>query len=157
MSERAVYDTMIFFQWAALPENRQHQTIKALYEGSIRLCLSPAHLTEIKDVLTRPEIMQKAPNLTPQRVENVLFEALALADWFDDVPVRFSLPAHPDDDHIFNLAIAANVRYLVTWESRLLALATRESPEARQLRALAPRLEIIAPPQLAERLRTRHS
>jgi hypothetical protein len=37
-----------------LPEGRHHATIRALYEGTIRVCVSQALLDEIRDVLSRP-------------------------------------------------------------------------------------------------------
>jgi predicted nucleic acid-binding protein len=59
----------------------------------------------------------------------------------------------PDDDHLFDLAIHARARYLVTWESRLLALAAGTDPAADQLRRLAPDLAIVTPVELAGILR----
>jgi putative PIN family toxin of toxin-antitoxin system len=154
MSRRVVYDTMIFFQWAALPEDRQHATIRALYNGSVRLCVSKALLDEVRDVLSRPEIRAKAPNLTPERLKHVLAATLDRAEWFADVPNVFTWTKHPDDDHIFNLAIAAKAQYLVTWEKRMLKLTSDSTEDADRLRALAPQLEIITPKLFATRLET---
>ena len=152
MSERAVYDTMLFFQWAALPEERQHRTVKALYDGSIRLCLSPELIAEVTDVLSRPELAEKTPSLTSRRIKQVLDSALERADWFDGIPHLFSWLQHPDDDHLFNLAIAAKARYLITWERRIMKLGNAKSAIAARLRELVPQLEIITPAQLAVRL-----
>src|SRR5205085_2572046 len=124
MSHRAVYDTMVFFQWAALGENRQHATIKALYDGSIRLCVSQALLEEVRDVLNRPELRARSTNLTPDRVNQVLTAIVERSEWIADVPNAFTWTRHPDDDHIFNLAIAAKADFLVTWENRMHTLAT---------------------------------
>lgn len=125
MMRRAVYDVMIFFQWAALPEDRQHRTVKALYDGSLRLCLSRELLDEVRDVLTRPEVRPKAPSLTPDHVNQVIDAAKDLADWFAAVPRAFTLPAHLHDDHLFNLAIEAKAAYLVTWRHVSLRFKTR--------------------------------
>jgi putative PIN family toxin of toxin-antitoxin system len=145
---------MIFFQWAALPNNRQHATVKALYDGSIRLCLSEALFDEVQEVLSRPEVRAKAPNLTPERLKEVLAAALERADWIADIPNAFNWAQHPDDDHAFNLAIAARAEYLVTWEDRILKLSSDESSPANRLRALAPQLKIVTPKELAERLKS---
>lgn len=152
MSERAVYDTMIFFQWAVLPPDRQHRTIKALYDGLIRLCLSTASMQEVRNVLTRPELARRFTLLTPERVEAVLGEARRWADWFAVPPRRFSLPQHSKDDHLFDLAIEASAKYLVTWESRLLALGPAQTPQAVLLRRFTPQLRILTPPELAREL-----
>lgn len=153
MSSRAVYDTMVLLQWAALPEGRHHATIRALYDDTIRLCMSQALLDEVRDVLSRPRVVARAPNITPNRLKNILAATLERAEWVPDVPHSFTWPHHPDDDHIFNLAIAARAKYLVTWENRLRKLGTDTSDDARRLRALAPQLEIITPMELAERLK----
>lgn len=149
-SRRAVYDTMVFFQWAVLPEHRQHRTVKALYDGSIRLCLSPELLNEIRDVLTRPELISRFSLLTAARVDAVLQETRKYADWFDHVPRRFSLPLHAKDNHLFDLAIEANADFLVTWEARLLRLQDAPVFEASRLGDLAPNLRIVEPKALAE-------
>jgi putative PIN family toxin of toxin-antitoxin system len=152
VSRLAVYDTMIFFQWAALPKDRQHATVRALYDGSIRLCLSEELIDEVKDVLSRPEISAKAPHLTDDRIKDVLAAALEHADWVANVPKGFTLTAHPDDDHILNLAIAAKVDLLVTWETRLLNLPTDQSADGKRFQELTPNLKIITPKELAQEL-----
>jgi putative PIN family toxin of toxin-antitoxin system len=154
VNRRVVYDTMVFFQWAALPADRQHATIKALYDGSVQLCISKALLDEIREVLSRPEIRAKAPSLTAERLNKVLGEILRLAEWIADVPGNFTWPQHPDDDHLLNLAIAARADWLVTWERRLLGFLAVDSAEARDFRSFAPALEIITPEVLATRLRS---
>ncbi len=154
MSERAVYDAMVFLQWAALPAERQHGTVRALYDGAIRLCLSPKLVEEIRDLLGRPNIRAKAPNLTDARVTSVLAAAGKHADWFQQVPNVFTLENHPDDDHLFNLAIEARAKYLVTWENRILRLGKMQSDDATRLRDLAPSLQILSPPSFVTELRS---
>lgn len=154
MSDRAVYDTMIFFQWAVLPAEQQRRTIEALYDGSVRLCLSAELVREVRDVLTRPELVARFPALSIDRVDQVLREAAKHADFFPAVPAIYTWPRHPSDDHIFNLAIESQARFLVTWETRILSLATEASPEADQLRVLAPHLQIVSPPVFARAVRS---
>jgi putative PIN family toxin of toxin-antitoxin system len=151
VSHRAVYDTMIFFQWAALPEDRQHATIRSIYDGTIKLCMSQELLDEVRDVLSRPEVVAKNPSITPERLAHILTAILDLSEWFDQVPKLFTWSQHPDDDHIFNLAIAANAQFLVTWENRILKLANDTTPDARQSRVFAPQLKIITPKELTAR------
>jgi len=133
-----------------MPEDRQHNTIKLLYDGSVRLCLSPALANEIWDVLTRDELRARFPALSADRAKRVLEAAKMHADWFERVPNVFTWLSHPDDDHVFNLAIHAKANYLVTWEKRILKLATDTSPVADLLRSLAPDLAVVTPKQLAD-------
>jgi putative PIN family toxin of toxin-antitoxin system len=155
--KRVVYDTMVFFQWATLPEGRQHATTKAVLNGSVQLCVSLELLAEVKDLLTRPAIVAKAQNLTNDRVDRFLEVILQYAEIVPSVPNVFSWQQHPDDDHVFNLAIHAKADYLVTWESRILKLASDMTPDALLLRRLAPQLAIITPKMLSEQLRSAES
>lgn len=152
MSIRVVYDTMLFFQAASRPQ-RVHATFRAVYDRRANLCVSPELLAEVHDVLTRPEHQARFPELTPEAVRAFLAEITSQATTFDPVPGIFTWPQHPDDDHLFNLAIEARADYLVTWETRILKLATDTKPAAELLRRLAPNLSIITPKQLAELLK----
>jgi putative PIN family toxin of toxin-antitoxin system len=145
---------MVMLQWAALPQGgRQHATLTALSNGQLRLVMSQPLLDEIRGIFFRPELRQRLPSLTPRHAATILKKILELADFFPDVPARFSLPRHPKDDHLFDLAIQAQADYLVTWESRLLKLQAAETPEAQRLRQLAPNLTILNPKQLADALK----
>jgi putative PIN family toxin of toxin-antitoxin system len=144
---------MVFFQWAALPEGRQHGTLQAVLNGDIHLCLSPDALAEISDLITRPAIQARSPNLVKERVEQFLKQLVERAEMFPAVPTSFTWPQHPDDDHLFNLAIHARVKYLVTWETRLLDLPKSSAAAAKLLRELAPDLEIVTPRELMNLLK----
>jgi predicted nucleic acid-binding protein len=91
--------------------------------------------------------------LTAERVDHVLREAAKYADIFPVVPVTFTSPRHPSDDHLFNLAVESKARFLVTWETRILGLASGDSSDADRLRALAPHLRIVAPLDFARSIR----
>ena len=154
MPPLAVYDAMVMLQWAALPpQGRQHATVTALTTGQLRLAMSQHLLDELRGLFFRPELQQRLPSLTPQRAASILKKALELADWFQTVPAQFSLPLHPKDDHLFDLAIEAQATYLVTWESRLLKLRDAQTPHAKRLRQLAPALAILTPSDLARILK----
>jgi predicted nucleic acid-binding protein len=79
--------------------------------------------------------------------------ALNHADWFPSVPEVFSLAHHPDDDHVFNLAIAAKAPYLITWENRILRLQDAQSEDGIRLRTLSPGLRILRPVEFVQKLR----
>ncbi len=115
--------------------------------------MSAELLAEVRDVLSRPEYQARFPALTIERVEVFLAEMIARAANFDPVPNLFTWPQHPDDDHVFNLAIHAKAKRLVTWEARILRLGTEPSPAADLLRQLAPDLRIVTPMKFAEELR----
>lgn len=160
MSQRAVYDVMVFFQWATLPANdpsRVHATIRALLNRDLRLSMSKTLFDEIHKVLTDAELRRNYPSLTPERVAAILGKVLEYADWFEEVPPLFSLSSHTKDDHLFNLAIESDAQYLVTFDNRILALQDGRTPDAKRLRELAPNLRILNPPGLARNLKSRRS
>ncbi len=149
---RAVYDTMVFFQWATLPpaiSDRRHATLTAIVRGSVRLCLSADLVFEVQNVLSRPELREKYKSLTPEQVAAILGQARQFADWFDAVRRRFTYVGHEKDDHVLNLAIESRSRYLVTREKRLPRLGTDNSRVAESYRALAPGLAIVSPAEVA--------
>jgi predicted nucleic acid-binding protein len=119
----------------------------------VRLCLSAPLLAEVRDVLTRAEVRAKFPALVPEAVDAFIEDIAGLASLYDAVPAIFTWPAHPDDDHLFDLAIHAQARYLVTSETRILNLATASTPAAQTLRQLAPDLAILDPKSFAELIR----
>jgi putative PIN family toxin of toxin-antitoxin system len=147
-----VYDTMLYFQAASRPD-RVHATFQAVLDKRVTLCISPKILAEVQDVLTRPEYVARFPALSAQAVTLFLSDVALRARLFDPVPATFTWPTHPDDDHVFNLAIHAKAKYLVTWERRILKLATDTTPAADSLRRLAPDLAIVTPKQMADVLR----
>jgi putative PIN family toxin of toxin-antitoxin system len=148
VSLRAVYDTMLFLQAAARPQ-RVHATIQAVRDGRVTLCLSRELLAEVADVLNRDAIRQRFPGLTNEAVNAFIADMLLTGVLYDPVPRVFTLPRHPDDDHIFNLAIHARADYLLTWETRLLGLLSETSPESDLLRRFAPQLQILTPAAFA--------
>lgn len=156
MIPRVVYDTMVVFQWFIIPEGRQHGTFRAVVNDRVRLLLSSDLIDEVRNVLGRHEIRTTLlRDLTDERINSVLNFIIARGEvWPNPKPV-FTLPEHPDDDHVFNLAIAGRADFLVTWENRLLKLAEADSPAGRELRALAPQLAIVNPIDFMAELKRR--
>jgi putative PIN family toxin of toxin-antitoxin system len=140
---------MLFLQAAVQPV-RVHRTFQAIQEGLVTLCLSAELLAEVHDVLNREKVRQRFPALTPEAVDAFIADTAAMAKMFDPVPNLFNWPTDPDDDHIFNLAILAQAEYLVTWERRILKLASEPSESGETPRRLAPKLKIVNPEQFAQ-------
>ncbi|MGA2233605.1 MAG: hypothetical protein ABSH22_22080 [Tepidisphaeraceae bacterium] len=102
-------------------------------------------------------VLRLSPQLsvTPvARVTHFLHKPSVLATMFNDVPQAYTWPQHPDDDHLFNLALHAKARYLVTWETRILNLGAATSQAGQLLKQLAPELSIMTAKQPAEFLKS---
>jgi putative PIN family toxin of toxin-antitoxin system len=140
---------MVFFQAASRPD-RMHATFRAINDNRLTLVLSRDLLAEIQGVLNRDSVRLKFPALTAERVKAFIADVLARCKMFENVPLAFTWPQHPDDDHVFNLAIESKAKYLVTWETRIIKLGSELSPSGKLLRQLAPDLEIVTPKQLAD-------
>ena len=149
MSVRVVYDTMLFLQAAVRP-SRVYRSIQAVDEALVSLCVSRDLLSEVRDVLTRPELRSRFPALTSEAVDAFVADIVRKATFFNVVPTAFTWQEHADDDHVFNLAIRSSAKYLVTWETRILRLATDQTEPALNLRRIAPQLRIVNPQQLAQ-------
>lgn len=146
MSILAVYDCMLFFQAASRPA-RVHGTFQVVLDGRVTLCMSPDVLSEIRDVLTRPEHRIKFPALTPQLVDSFLSQYLRKMRWVTDVPHVFDVPRDPKDSPYVNLAIAAGATHLVTWNYRHLGyLMQQDTAEGRDFCRRYPALHIVDPP-----------
>jgi putative PIN family toxin of toxin-antitoxin system len=83
--------------------------------GEVLLCLSPATLAEIQDVLSRPILRQRFPLLASQDSESLLRAIRSKAELLADIPKTIRLPRDPDDEIYLDLAVAANDDFLVTW------------------------------------------
>jgi putative PIN family toxin of toxin-antitoxin system len=155
MSEaiHVVYDCMIFLQAAARPD-RIHGTMQLVRDSQVSLCMSPAIIAELRDVLTRPEVRAKFPALKPHYVGTFLNEVLSRSKIMNNVPGVFSLPRDKKDEPYTDLAIAAGAKYLVTWNDRHLAyLMRQDTSEGVEFCRRFPSLKIVDPPTFLEEIR----
>lgn len=142
---RVVYDCMLFLQ-AALRPDRTHGTFRLARAGLVTLCVSPDVLAEVRDVLTRPQVVAKAPALTPDVVNAFLRDVAGYATLVRSVPEVYTLERDPKDSKYINLALAAGAERIVTWDSDLLDLMDPGRAEGREFTGRFPALKIVQPP-----------
>jgi putative PIN family toxin of toxin-antitoxin system len=142
---RAVYDCMVYLQGAARPAGPAASCIKAIEDGRVDLFLSPAILSEIRDVLTRPKLQLKFPILTESFVDEFLTALLRDAIMIYNVPVEFQYARDPKDEPYINLAIVTNAQYLVSRDNDLLALMDSKDEESESFRRRFPLVTILEP------------
>ena len=148
---RVVYDCMLYLQ-AVLRPHRTHGTFRAAQSGQVTLCVSADLLAEVRDVLTRPALVAKAPGLTPEVVDAFLRDVLGFATLIRPVPEVYTLDRDPKDSKYINLALAAGADRIVTWDADLLALMEERRPEALDFRQRFPALRIVQPPEFLHEL-----
>jgi uncharacterized protein len=142
---RAVFDCMVFLQGAARRESPAGMCLLLVEFGAIELCISKEITDEIRDVLTRPRVRQKFSLLTEELVNQFLDALKHQATTIAEVPRRFAYERDPKDEPYINLAIAADVKYLVTRDHDLLDLCEPGNPEGERLRKIADDLRIVDP------------
>ena len=140
MTIRAVYDCMIYLQAASNWNGASGECIRRSLLGDVELCQSLRVLAEIRDVLTRPRIKKKFPDLTLDRVNLFLKDVSRYALQYPLPPSLFELLRDPNDEKYLDLAIAANAQYLVSRDNDLLDLMNDES-----FSTAYPNLKIIQP------------
>nr|WP_238602703.1 putative toxin-antitoxin system toxin component, PIN family [Fimbriiglobus ruber] len=136
---------MVFLQATARPSGPAAACFRHAEDGRIRLVTSDVILREIRNVLDRPKVRAKNPQLTDASIAAFLTRLNELAPPRTDAQSVFRYPRDPKDEPYLNLAIAENADYLVSWDKDILDLATSDGPEARIFRNLAPRLQIMNP------------
>jgi uncharacterized protein len=147
---RAVFDCNVLLQ-AVLANGPAFRCLLLVESNPVELVISPATLAEIRDVLTRPKLVRKYPQLEATRVRIFLDGLTRKASLIESVPHRIDLPRDPKDEPYLDLAAAANADYLVTRDKDLLVLQREPSAEADLLRTLCPNLRILEPQEfLAE-------
>ena len=153
MSDRVVYDCMLFLQQALRPQ-RTHATFKEAISGRVTLCVSAEILAEIRDVLTRPEIRAKAPALTGDSVDAFLRGVAKYAALIADVPDVYTLQRDPKDSKYINLALAAGANRIVTWDQHLLGLMDPTCEDGRDFQTRFAGIRIVRPPEFLAELRS---
>lgn len=119
---RAVFDTNIFFQGILVEKGPAGECIKLVNDEEIRLFVTDQTFDEIRDVISRPRLIQKYPILASTRAEIVLRSVAAQAIFITDIPEVFKLDRDNDDEVFINLAIIAKADYLVSRDNDLLDL-----------------------------------
>lgn len=141
---RAVFDCMMFLQGAARREGPAAACLLLAELGPVELYVSQEIMAEVRDVLARPR-WHKFPALTDRTVEQFLAAVEKLAVIVAEVPRLFHFDRDPKDEPYINLAIAANVSYLVSRDNDILDLADTSTPDGDRVRRQAPEPRILDP------------
>ncbi len=137
----AVFDCMVFVQALANAKGPACACYELVRGARVDLYLSTEIVAEVSDVLSRPKVRRKLPALTDDAVEAFLRDVAGRAVMLSEVPQAFRLERDPKDERYINLALAADVAYLVTWDRDLLDLMNDDG-----FRQQFPGLTILEPP-----------
>ena len=141
----AVFDCMIYLQGAARRDSAAGACLLLVELQAVELYLSREILAEIRDVLTRPRMRQRFPVLSGEFVDRFLAALEKRAVVIPEVPHVFAYERDPKDEPYINLAIAAEVSYLVSRDRDILDLADASNPGGGRLRLHSPHLQVLDP------------
>ncbi|OGK99492.1 MAG: putative toxin-antitoxin system toxin component, PIN family [Candidatus Rokubacteria bacterium RIFCSPHIGHO2_12_FULL_73_22] len=118
---KAVLDTQVLLRGAASATPSVTARIYAAWDaGRFTLLLSESILTEVEDVLSRPEVLRKL-RMTPIEA-GALIELLRRRSTLVTRTVAMARSRDPDDDKFLECAIAGGADYLVSGDADLLSL-----------------------------------
>ncbi len=118
----AVFDCMVFLQSAINDRGPAFACLELVESNRVQLYISAPILSEVRDVLTRPEIQAKFPHLTPERVDIFIQKIAAIAVAVTEITNAGISLRDPDDLPYVNLAITAGAAYIVSRDKDLLDL-----------------------------------
>jgi putative PIN family toxin of toxin-antitoxin system len=142
---KAVFDCGVFLQGLISKSGPAVACIELVEQGKVKLFVSEETLAEIKDVLSRPRLRRKNPDLTDEKVEKLIEMLLDKGEFIKKVPQHFAYSRDPDDEPYINLAIEANAVFLVSRDNDLLNLMTDYTDECKDFRRRFRGLKIVNP------------
>lgn len=120
---RVVLDTQLFLRILINPRSLPAKLAPQLWRDIYTLCIADQIEAEITDVLNRPKVRAKFPQITDAAVQELL---KILREEAELIVVSEVLPVSrdPQDDIFLACAKAAKAKYLVSEDQDLLVLKT---------------------------------
>jgi len=140
-----VFDCNILLQAVTRKAGPAAACLRLAEEGFVQLRLSEEILAELLEVLNRPKIRARYPELTDEIVDDFLKRLRSTAEVASEVPKRFGYPRDVDDEPYLNLAIEAEANYLVSRDKDLLDLMTGYDDECKEFRQRFRSVSVIEP------------
>ena len=138
----AVFDCGVFLQGLISKSGPAVVCLELVEQEKIKLFISEETLAEIKDVLSRPRLRERNPDLTDEKVEK--------SEFIKKIPRHFEFSRDPNDEPYINLAIEANAIFLVSRDNDLLDLMTGYTDECKDFRRRFRKLKIVNPVEFLE-------
>jgi putative PIN family toxin of toxin-antitoxin system len=140
-----VFDTNIFLQALVSRGGPAVKCLDYFEQGRLSIAISRATLAEIEDVLARPHLCLKYPQLLDGRVEALLDRLLYRGIYLRRVKQHFTYPRDPKDEPQLNLAIEVQADYLVSRDNDLLDLMNWNQEAGREFQRCFRFLKIVTP------------
>lgn len=147
---RLVIDTNVVVRAFINPRSTSGSILKACEVRRVIPLLSTAVLREYREILQRPSILKRYPELKRPENNVALERVLYFGDLYRRVQTRFSFPRDPKDEPFLELAIAAQATHLVTTDDDMLSLPTGRDDAARRFRQRAAHTQILPPEEFMQ-------
>lgn len=142
---KAVFDCNVFLQAASRKQSVAAECLRFVENGEVRLYVCGEILEEIEVVLNRPEIRNHFQSLTDEIVKAFLLKLRRISQIIKKIPKKFSYSRDPDDEIYINLAVCAEVDFLVSGDKDLLDLMSAYTIEAKEFRQRFRPLQVVEP------------
>lgn len=142
---RVVYDFYIFWRAIFSPASTSARCVQLFRDGAVLHFISDETLSEIRDVLTRPESLHKFSAISPDDVEVFIARLLERSTLVRNVPRTFKLPRDPKDEAYVDLASFVEADYIVTNDKDLLDLMTGFDDASKEFRRRFRTIKIVNP------------
>lgn len=141
-----VFDCNILLQAAARKSGPAAACLRLAEKDFVRLYLSEEILTEISEVLTRPQVRAQFPELTDDIVGAFIDRLKHTAHTVGRIiPRKFIYQRDVDDECYINLAIEAKADYLISRDRDLLDLMTGHTDVCKDFRRRFRGLKVVTP------------
>lgn len=142
---RVVFDCMVYVQATVSEKSPAAALLRHVESGAITVYLSREVVEEVKDVLSRPKLRAKMPNINDVTVD-ALFKRLGrIAVFVRPIPKVFTYTRDPKDEKYINLAVAADAQYIASRDTDLLDLMTGHTDECKEFRQRFRPLKVVDP------------
>jgi putative PIN family toxin of toxin-antitoxin system len=140
---RVVLDTNVLLRALINFRSNSGRVVDACDRRSVVLLLSRPVLAEYRHILTAQEVIERYPELTPEKVELVLRRLRYVGDFIRSVRANFEYARDPMDEKFIELAIAAEASHIVTGDNDLLSLTSGRGEAAKRFRQRSPSLRVV--------------
>lgn len=118
---KTVLDTNVIVSSTVVPAGNAAEILKRLEEGLFELLISEEILAECRRALGYPRVC-KRHRYTDEQIEQVLASIRQIATVVTPTVVLNVVAADPDDNRIFECAVAGGADYIVSGDAHLLDL-----------------------------------
>ncbi|MGH9948386.1 MAG: putative toxin-antitoxin system toxin component, PIN family [Pyrinomonadaceae bacterium] len=144
----AVFDTIVILQAILNEGGPADECVRIVFDGKVKLVVAEAVLAEVEDVVSRPKMKRKYPQLQTERRYKLIEKLRSVAAVVKEPSKIFSFERDRTDEIFLNLALGFNADFLVSRDQDLLDL--RDDSE---FTSKYPSLRIVNPFEFLQAVR----